>query len=113
MPSRNPEVNRRNQRRWYEDNKEEQKRRSQVQRNKLRDEITIYKESFPCVDCGEYFLGVAMDFDHIGDDKICNVASMVQRNGRLKIWDEIAKCELVCSNCHRVRTASRRTGTLL
>ena len=50
-----------------------------------------------------------MDFDHLeGEEKVLNVAAMVGRGWALqRILDEIAKCEVVCSNCHRERTYKR------
>lgn len=61
----------------------------------------------PCLDCGVSYPPHVMEFDHISDDKIMNVSKML---GRKKIEDvlaEIAKCELVCANCHRHRTWTR------
>jgi len=64
----------------------------------------------PCVDCGEGDFRV-LDFDHIDpNDKseIGGVAQLLWRNCSLKrIKAEIEKCEIVCSNCHRIRTAER------
>jgi hypothetical protein len=49
-----------------------------------------------------------MQFDHLGEkDVISNLATTGQRN---KVWKEIEKCELVCANCHAVRTWERQTG---
>jgi hypothetical protein len=62
----------------------------------------------PCLDCGRKFPRVAMDFDHVRGEKKRGIAQMV--NGAWSIETllaEIAKCELVCANCHRVRTALR------
>lgn len=62
----------------------------------------------PCTDCGLIFPTVCMDFDHLGDKVDC-VAILLQRNVSDDLLRaEIAKCEVVCSNCHRVRTAKRR-----
>lgn len=67
--------------------------------------------ALPCMDCGQRFPAVAMDFDHRpGVDKLSEVASLV---GFLTVtWSriqaEINKCDLVCSNCHRLRTFTRK-----
>lgn len=64
-------------------------------------------KSNPCTDCGLSFPPVCMDFDHLGE-KFEGIARMVRRGFALnKILAEIAKCELVCANCHRLRTATR------
>lgn len=64
------------------------------------------RKNHPCADCGEKFPPECMDFDHVRGEKLFNVG---QGAGRLwsDILDEIAKCELVCANCHRVRTRQR------
>lgn len=62
----------------------------------------------PCVDCGGWFHFSAMDFDHVRGSKDGNVSELVARGRSLRLIDrEIAKCDLVCSNCHRVRTWTR------
>lgn len=72
-----------------------------------RDENQAYVrehlEKHPCVDCGEARLA-CLDFDHLAD-KIKGIGSMLAGNVSLeKLKLEIAKCEVRCSNCHRVRT---------
>ena len=65
----------------------------------------------PCVDCGGKFPPEAMDFDHLpGTRKLCGISEL--RFSRAKMLEEIAKCEVVCANCHRVRTARRRREPL-
>lgn len=64
-------------------------------------------KSKPCTDCGGTFDPVCMDFDHIGTDKRYNVAKMLSASVQ-QVLDEIAKCELVCANCHRLRTKNRQ-----
>jgi hypothetical protein len=61
----------------------------------------------PCVDCGGNFVRCAMDFDHNLGSKFKNVSAMLSYSQE-RIMAEIQKCDLVCANCHRVRTASRR-----
>jgi hypothetical protein len=74
------------------------------QKKRLVDEL----KRKPCADCERTFPSVAMDFDHIRGTKKANIAQMMKQSYSLEaILDEIAKCELVCANCHRVRTALR------
>lgn len=61
----------------------------------------------PCKDCGNRFPSVCMDFDHVNNDKIEDVCSLAQRGNIKAALAEAAKCEIVCSNCHRIRTANR------
>lgn len=60
----------------------------------------------PCTDCGRRFHPVAMDFDHVRGKKLKHISGMWSWE-RSKVLVELAKCELVCSNCHRVRTFER------
>lgn len=68
------------------------------------------KEGRPCSDCGGVFHPSAMQWDHPpGVEKVAHVAEMY-RGRRDRVLAEIAKCELVCANCHAVRTHRRRQG---
>lgn len=73
--------------------------------------INAIKEITPCADCGLTFPAVCMDFDHVRGDKVDNVSYLVSGHRRWEIIEtEIAKCEIVCSNCHRVRTLNKKRG---
>lgn len=69
-------------------------------------------KSKPCVDCGNCFESCCMDFDHILGEKKYNIGSMVAHSySKSSIEEELIKCELVCSNCHRIRTRNRKLNT--
>lgn len=63
----------------------------------------------PCVDCGIKYPSYVMDFDHIdATTKVTNICNLKRhRVAFVKIEAEIAKCEVVCANCHRERTNKR------
>lgn len=66
--------------------------------------IRTFKVSKGCADCGFNAHHAALDFDHVENDKalnVCNAKSIAQAKS------EIVKCEVVCSNCHRVRSFDR------
>lgn len=64
----------------------------------------------PCLDCGRRFPPCAMDFDHRDPStKRIGVTRLVGRSGVRGILDEAAKCDIVCANCHRMRTFHRRS----
>jgi hypothetical protein len=53
-----------------------------------------------------------MDFDHReATAKAGRVTGMIGRAGNARILAEVAKCDIVCANCHRVRTFERRTSS--
>jgi len=70
--------------------------------------IREYKERHPCVDCKVQYPYYVMDFDHVRGRKHKNVMELVPTLSKKKIDEEIAKCEVVCSNCHRIRTHLRK-----
>lgn len=66
--------------------------------------IQALKEANPCMDCGRKFPYFAMDFDHRDPaNKVANVSTLVKLYGP-RLLEEVAKCDLVCACCHRLRT---------
>jgi hypothetical protein len=74
--------------------------------------IRTLKETIPCMDCKEYYPYYVMDFDHVRGKKHANVMELIPTLSKKKIDEEIAKCEIVCSNCHRIRTHMRRINKI-
>ena len=67
-------------------------------------------KSKSCMDCGGKFPPECMDFDHRnGDEKVFSVNQVLKNMKQL--LEEIKKCDLICANCHRVRTRKRQNGT--
>jgi hypothetical protein len=68
------------------------------------------RSATPCADCLNYFHFVAMDFDHRpGETKVEEVMAMIANSKPMeRILTEIAKCDIVCANCHRIRTWRRQ-----
>ena len=83
-----------------------------VQRDKMK-ELTDTLKDVPCADCNTTYPPYVMQFDHRPDeDKRDNVAALRKRNGEATIRAEAAKCDVVCANCHAVRTEQRRLNVL-
>lgn len=62
----------------------------------------------PCMDCRVSYPPYVMDFDHRGDDlKVMKISTLVTKGNLSALLAEMAKCDLVCSNCHRERTHRR------
>lgn len=69
--------------------------------------LAAIKMASGCVDCGYAKHWSALDFDHLpGFKKLFNVGVNVNRKW-CEVEREITKCEVVCSNCHRIRTYER------
>jgi hypothetical protein len=60
----------------------------------------------PCADCGQQFKPYQMDFDHRDPTtKAFNVMTgRAMLMSTAKVLAEVAKCDIVCVNCHRLRT---------
>lgn len=78
--------------------------RERVLRNKQY--LWDFLKTNPCNDCGESD-PIVLEFDHINpEEKSYNLSELVRDAVSLaKIDDEIAKCIVLCANCHRRRTA--------
>ena len=73
------------------------------QSRKTRGLIIQEAKNRPCADCGQRFPYFVMDFDHRNGNKAFAIGR--RDNRRLeKLKQEIAKCDVVCANCHRMRT---------
>lgn len=61
----------------------------------------------PCMDCGAKYPFYVMDMDHReGEKKVMGIAAMLTRSWEV-IKAELEKCDVVCANCHRIRTYKR------
>jgi transposase-like protein len=77
-----------------------------ARQRKLRAHVLAFLRDHPCVDCGERD-PVVLEFDHVGE-KVAEVSALISATATVAIIDaEIARCEVVCANCHRRRTARR------
>jgi len=85
-----------------------QLRESRLRRRKAAQQVILgYLRQHPCVDCGESDI-VVLEFDHLSD-KTLGISVMVTGGYKKDlILKEIAKCEVVCANCHRRRTYKRQ-----
>lgn len=90
---------------WEDDRQEWFRERGRERKREFRIMLDGYKMGKGCVDCGYNAHPVALDFDHRDPkEKKYNVSQMVGRSDEA-LFDEMAKCDIRCANCHRVRTA--------
>ena len=82
-------------------------------RNRDRKRYARYREVIheaknrPCADCGIEYPPYVMDFDHRKGKKY-NVSLLTKFSSEIKLREEIAKCDVVCANCHRERTHNKK-----
>lgn len=83
--------------------------RQKRHRTKKQGAMLWYKMTHPCSDCG-FTDPRALEFDHVRGEK-----EFLLKEAKSKplavIWKEIQKCDVVCSNCHRIRTQERINAT--
>lgn len=80
--------------------------------DKARKNNEIYAEEFykwlsnkSCMDCGNDDIRV-LEFDHL-ENKEFNLSAKIGGRKLESLMDEINKCDIVCSNCHKIRTSVR------
>lgn len=99
---------------YYLENMEHLKAKTLVSNRRIRQRnrefLKEIKEKNPCMDCGKHFPYYVMTFDHIFEksESLANLSRACVSIERLQ--KEIDNCELVCSNCHHIRTHERKQG---
>ena len=97
---------------WYHKNRDRIMGRKLEGQKKRRvasiEAVRKYKAEHGCADCGESD-PIVLDLDHLDQDtKFKSVANMIMGGyGLARIMQEAEKCEVVCANCHRRRTATQ------
>jgi protein-arginine kinase activator protein McsA len=97
-----------NNARYYREHRETQKarllRNTAIRREQNQRQAIEYLSTHPCVDCGETDV-VVLQFDHLGE-KRSNVSALIAGGASSsRVAEEIAKCDVRCANCHRLKTA--------
>ena|ERR1700730_10670047 len=76
-----------------------------IDRNRCR--LAAYLSARACIDCGN-FNPTVLEFDHVRGTKQLEVSTMAQAGYSWKrILEEIAKCDIRCANCHRIKTSAQ------
>lgn len=94
-------------RRHYRANKQQYLDRNKRQRERLREVLREEKEGRPCRRCGIVYPPVAMDYHHRDPaEKGANFKRLISRGSERQLRAEIEKCDVLCSNCHRIEHLS-------
>lgn len=94
---------------YYSESPKEKERlyKRNIQTRNAIEQLIKETKSVPCMDCGVSYPPYVMDFDHRDPDQKEFVISRMTNSGNITaVKKEIAKCDVVCSNCHRIRTHS-------
>ena len=99
MPYKTETDNKEYQKEYYRKNKEKYLQSQQDRRTANKKLVAEIKSKAKCEICGESHPG-CLDFHHEEDKEIA-IADAVHYWGKDRILQEIAKCKILCSNCHR------------
>lgn len=98
---------------WYQRNKKRHianvSQRRREGKAKIRGYILEYLKSHPCSNCGETD-PIVLEFHHRnGEEKRANIGEIYGVGFSWKIVEkEIAKCDVLCANCHHRKTAKEQ-----
>ena len=104
-------------RQWRRDNRE--RANAIAKKSRQKNGRRIYQankdwyddlKSGPCTDCGQTFSPCAMEWDHRDPATKEFTIGQTRTLAKDRVLAEIAKCDLVCANCHRMREHQRKTG---
>lgn len=91
-----------------DDQKQKTLLRSNMSKSKRRREMWEIKEKSGCIDCKEKYPHYVLEFDHReGENKNGSVSDIYAKWGRDLGLKEAEKCDIVCANCHKIRTYNR------
>lgn len=111
LQSQCKDCKRKTQKNWYEKNKQDHMKRVRLRNKRVREEVAYaiyeYLSKNPCVDCGESD-PIVLEFDHVTGEKSFSIGEYARKAYSIKkVFSEISKCVVRCSNCHRKRTAQQ------
>ena len=96
------------QKQWYKNNPISNLTSVRNRKARIREYIKVAK-SIPCKDCKISYPWYVMDFDH-KKDKEFNLSEAARKLHSIeRVKKEIAKCDVVCANCHRERTFNKKS----
>lgn len=93
----------------YNENKPYYLSKNKKARQQAAQLIQDYKiKNAICADCKLPHPPWRLDFDHLDPETKFKAVSQLCTHSKARIIQEIQKCEIVCANCHRDRTYTRR-----
>jgi len=102
MPYKDAEKRKLCRREWYKKNKKSELSHVKRRKDDIKKWFKEYKAELSCSICNEDH-PATIDFHHKdGKDKEQGISYMVANGYSIdRIKKELAKCEILCSNCHR------------
>lgn len=102
MPYKDRDKRLSSQRSHYHRNKELVAAKTKRHKAKRKAEWLAFKKTLQCTKCGENH-PATLDFHHvIRDESNQKLNDLIRRNAWAAVYQEINKCVVLCSNCHRI-----------
>ena len=97
-------------RQWYQKNKAKHISYVRNRDKKIKQWLKDYKKTLECEECGENH-PACLDFHHTDPQEKEFAMGRVNKFLSIKLLqDEIAKCRVLCSNCHRKKHWNERNA---
>ncbi len=87
---------------WYRDNRE-RRQEAANKRNQQRKKVVVNHFGDKCHDCGHTYQQCVYEFHHLDPNKKDVNPSKALSWSEDRMWTELSKCIMLCSNCHKVR----------
>jgi len=84
----------------YQENREAYIKKAARHRAAYAEWWKEFKATLSCEECGEDH-PATIDFHHVRDKEITLANAIHQGWGKKRVMEEVAKCKVLCANCHR------------
>jgi len=108
MPTKDKEKRNATNRASYHRNKEKRQKRNRENKASAKEKWKIFKSTLACVQCGQAH-PATLDFHHIErhpDNRKVN--KLLTNKAYKQAAEEVKKCIVLCSNCHRIHHHNER-----
>jgi hypothetical protein len=108
MPTKDREKRNATNRASYHRNKDKRQKRNREKKASAKQKWREYKSTLSCVHCGQNH-PATLDFHHVErHPSNRKVNKLVTNKAYLKAAEEVKKCIVLCSNCHRIHHHNER-----
>lgn len=93
---------------WYKSNRKKRQDRMN-ERNRKRKRLVVEHFGNKCLDCGRTYPQCVYEFHHLNPSEKDWNPSQSLSHSEERMWQELNKCVMLCSNCHKIRHFARES----